>query len=530
MGHPSDPPITVRTLLGALAGAERGDLPAGALDTPILGATDDSREVRPGWLFVARRGAAHDGLRFVPAALDAGAGAVLVERGRAGDLHGLTVPIIESADLPLDAARLAEAVHRHPSTSLFLAGVTGTNGKSTVCHLIDRILAHAGIPSGLIGTIEIRHALGAERPRLTTPSAFEISRWLATMRDQGLRAVAMEASSHAIHQSRVAALAFDAAVFTNLSGDHLDYHGTMDAYAAAKARLFEDLAPGAHAVVNTDDEWADRMVRATPATVLRCSATDPTADVRAHALEASLAGLALRVETPWGAVEGRAALVGRHNLMNLAQAVAVAHLAGASMDAIAGALPQLRAPAGRLEPVDAGPNAPRVLVDYAHTDAALAATLASLRPLAHAASGRLIVLFGCGGDRDRSKRPRMARAAADHADLVVLTSDNPRTEDPRSIIDDALAGLTEPERRAVHVEPDRAAAIARAIGLAGGADVVLLAGKGHETEQVLPDGGGGVSARHFDDREVARAVLERRYPSRGGAPPTRSEAPPGASE
>jgi UDP-N-acetylmuramoyl-L-alanyl-D-glutamate--2,6-diaminopimelate ligase len=530
MGHQGDAPITLGSLLDCVAGVDRRSLAPAERAAPVRGVTDDSRAVAPGWIFVARRGERADGLAFADAAVRAGAVAVLVDRGRAAELPAAGVPVLESPDLAPAAARLAEAACGRPSRDLFLAGVTGTNGKSTVCHLVARLLDAAGVPGGLIGTIEIRHGEGAEPASLTTPTAFETSRWLARMRGQGLRAVAMEASSHAIAQSRVAGLAFDAAVFTNLSGDHLDYHKTMDAYARAKAGLFALLGPDARAVVNADDPRAAEMLAASRAQAVRCSEHDATADVRPSVLEDSLDGLALRLETPWGPVEGRTRLVGRHNLMNVAQAVAVAQLAGASAGSLAGALPLLDAPPGRLERVDPGGDAPPVLVDYAHTDAALAATLASLRPLATDRGGRLVALFGCGGERDRTKRPRMARAAADHADLTVLTSDNPRREDPRAIIDEVLAGLDAEERRAVHVEPDRAAAIALAIGLAGARDVVLIAGKGHETEQLVPDGKGGIERRHFDDREVARGLLERRYPSLGGPGTSPPSAPPGASE
>jgi UDP-N-acetylmuramoyl-L-alanyl-D-glutamate--2,6-diaminopimelate ligase len=322
---------------------------------------------------------------------------------------------------------------------------------------------------------------------------------------------AMETSSHALHQDRVAGLGFRIAVFTNLSGDHLDYHGSMETYAAAKARLFEELSPHALAIVNADDPASERMVRDTQARVLRCSLmgqADATVRVEANGLEsrATLRG-------PWGEVTGQLALVGDHNAMNALQAVAVAHELGMSREAIESVLPSLMPPPGRLEPVHVeGIDGPRVLVDYAHTDDALEKALTAVA--ARKGEGKLWVVFGCGGDRDRTKRPRMGAVAGRLADRVVVTSDNPRTEEPQSIVDQVLAGV--PGGVWTASDADREAAIHLAISQADARDVVVIAGKGHEGYQIIPDGNGGTVHRDFDDRLVARAALSKRASVAGG--------------
>lgn len=477
-------------------------------DTPIDDLAEDSRFVGPGALFIARAGSATHGGRFIPDALARGASAVLTDAATAVPAG---VPVARVGDVAGAAARIAERFFGEPSRSVAVAAVTGTNGKTTTAHLIQQIVRLTGGRCGLLGTVHVDD--GAERTpaRLTTPGAVEISRTLARMAANGCGACAMEASSHAIDQRRLDAVRVRVAVFTNLTGDHLDYHGSMEAYAAAKAKLFESLGDDAVAVVNADDAHARRMTRGTRAEVLRCSVRDTGADVFVRASAATARGSDVRVRGPWGEVGGRYGLLGEYNLMNLAEALAGAHAAGSDVMSMDGRLDGLGAPPGRLEPVrTAAPGAePTVLVDYAHTDDALASALSAVRPIVPA-GGRLWVVFGCGGDRDATKRPRMGAAAALGADRVVVTSDNPRTEDPETIIEMILRGVAARAGAEVAAIPDRREAITHAVERADARDVVLIAGKGHEDYQIVPDGSGGTIRRDFDDRLVARAALERR--------------------
>ncbi len=376
----------------------------------------------------------------------------------------------------------------------------------------------------MIGTVftDVGDPSGPEPAELTTPGAIDVQRLLARMVDHGCDAVVMEVSSHALHQGRTAGLDFAAGVFTNLTGDHLDYHGTMEAYADAKAILFDGLSAQACAIVNGDDPVAGRMVRDTAAHVLRTHVCPPRQQreghetARAEIGSMTASGSDVAFVGPWGSFDVLLPLVGRHNVSNALQALAVAAvMTHASGKALREALSQCPSVPGRLERVTASGEtpAPNVLVDYAHTHDALRNVLEALRPLV---SGRLIVLVGCGGDRDKTKRPKMARVAADLADRVVITSDNPRTEDPDAIIADMLEGVSGHETR-VDVIADRAAAIASAINVAEPQDTVLLAGKGHEDYQIV-----GTTKRHFDDREHAAAALRQREKDRPSSCPTPS--------
>ena len=462
----------------------------------ICDLTEDSRSAMPGSLFVARTGQRADGTRFIADADRAGAVAILAEREPAGLLRSV---VLLTDAVPLMTAKLAERFYGNPSDRVSVIGVTGTNGKTTVAWLMRSLLQAAGTRCGLMGTIMVDDGRGERPASHTTAPAIELSRSLAVMAEHKLGHAAIEVSSHALDQHRASGVRFAAGVFTNLSGDHLDYHGTMDNYAAAKARLFEMLPAGAVAIVNADDPWHARMVKRTAARVVRCGIGH---ECLAETVAAAASGTDVVLRGPWGAARGRVALVGGHNVENLLHAVA-AGVMTSDLDApaIEAALASVGAPPGRLEPVGAGQ--PRVLVDYAHTDDALARVLASVREVM--TEGRLWVVFGCGGDRDRTKRPRMGAAAAAGADRVVVTSDNPRTESPSAIIDEVLAGIADRDRVAVHA--DREAAIRSAICDAGEHDVVLIAGKGHETEQIVPDGSGGTRALAFDDRAVAADAL-----------------------
>lgn len=492
-------------LISGLDARRAGDAP---VRIRICDITDDSRTVMPGSLFIARRGHSEDGRKYAAQAARAGAVAILTDDPTLAVGCHAPVAVVATGDVAGVGARVAERFYGRPSSKLRLAGVTGTNGKTTTTYLIHSMLNGAGVRCGLIGTVVVDDGVSVSPASLTTPPAVEISRTLGVMVDAGCGACALEASSHALDQGRVAGLRFACAVFTNLTGDHLDYHGTLEEYASAKARLFEMLEPGALAVVNADDPWSERMVERCRARVLRCTAERGAADGRcaARTVERSMAGTRAVFTGPWGEFDARMGLVGAHNAMNALQALAVCHEFGVPAEALGERLAGASAPPGRLEPV-APPGHPfAVYVDYAHTDDALAKALAAVRPLV-GPGGRLWAVFGCGGDRDRSKRPRMGDVASRLADRVVITSDNPRRERPGAIIGEIREGIDAGLLAKVTVLPEREEAIAHAITSARAGDIVLIAGKGHEDYQILPDGAGGTVTRHFDDREAARAAL-----------------------
>jgi UDP-N-acetylmuramoyl-L-alanyl-D-glutamate--2,6-diaminopimelate ligase len=514
-------------LADLIAGLEVSALsPAPLEPIRICDVTDDSRTVLPGSLFIARSGTRADGRKFIPEAIRAGAVAVLTDRGEPALARAVEVPVLVSSNLPLAMARMAERFYGEPSSKLDLIGITGTNGKTTTAHLVHQILNGVGVRCGLIGTVMVDDGVSVGPASLTTPPSTELSRTFGVMVEAGCKAAVMEVSSHALEQSRVAALRFDVAVFTNLTGDHLDYHGTMEAYAAAKARLFESLPADGWAVVNAEDPWTERMLRGCRAKVIGCRVMEtsqgvgpesrPTQDAVATIRTMSMTGARVAFAGPWGSFETNIRLVGRHNVMNALQALSACWAAGVQPQALERLIRGATAPPGRLEPVTKQGDAFAVLVDYAHTDDALRKVMTALLPLVKERSepGRMILVFGCGGDRDRTKRARMGAVAAELADQVFITSDNPRTERPSDIIDQILAGVEPPEREKVVVEVDRRRAVFKAVQLARPGDLVLIAGKGHETEQILPDGRGGMQQHHFDDREVARAALaERRHAS-----------------
>lgn len=501
-------------LIDGLGLRVRGASGVGGVDAAALRVcdiTEDSRTALPGSLFIARPGTKSDGRAFIRAAVEAGAEAVLTdsEPDAAALSVGPGVVYLVSANVPETAAVLAERFYGNPTRRLKLMGVTGTNGKTTIAHAVHQILNATKRRCGLIGTVMIDDGREVADAVMTTPPACELSGTFAHMLEAGCVAAAMEVSSHSLDQHRTTALDYDVAVFTNLTGDHLDYHGTMERYADAKATLFRILRPDAAAVVNADDPWHTRMVRDCKARVLRCSldaATGP--DCRVEAQAPTFNGTRAAFIGPWGRFEATIAMVGRHNLMNCLQAIAAAHLMGVPTDELSRTAPLLAAPPGRLERVTApGLEHPfAVFVDYAHTDDALANVLRAARPLVSAGSS-LRVVFGCGGDRDRTKRPRMARVCCELADHVFVTSDNPRTEQPAAIIDDILEGVPDAARARVAIDADRRAAIHHAVASCRAGDVLVIAGKGHETYQLLPDGKGGIRRTDFDDRLVAREAL-----------------------
>ncbi|HWP39279.1 MAG TPA: UDP-N-acetylmuramoyl-L-alanyl-D-glutamate--2,6-diaminopimelate ligase [Tepidisphaeraceae bacterium] len=474
----------------------------GIPDVRISGIQEDSRLIRPGDLFIARPGTKADGSQFIADAQARGAVAVVSSKR----VDGIALPQVTIED-PAAASVLANVFYGEPSASMRVVGVTGTNGKTTTTYLIRHLLKRAGIRCGLIGTVEIDDGKTRQAAEMTTPSATEVARLLAAMRDRGCRACAMETSSHALHQHRVSGVRFAAAAFTNLSGDHLDYHKTIDDYAAAKARLFEMLPPDAVACVNVDDQWSGRMIRDTQARVIGWGFASG-ADYRARDVATSSGGTHFVLVSPDGRTEVKMQLIGRHNVENaLCAAAVVGEAFGLSVHQIAAGLSDAAGAPGRLQAVHAGQPF-TVLVDYAHTDDALENVLSALRPLTR---GRLRVVFGCGGDRDRSKRPRMARVAERLADVIYVTSDNPRTENPQAIIDEILSGFSSDtakngrEGKNVIVEPDRRTAIQRVLADAESDDVVLIAGKGHEDYQII-----GTVKHHFDDVEEATRALQAR--------------------
>lgn len=497
--------MLLRDVIEGLEAAVRGDT-----GVEVLRACEDSRQASPGDLFIARPGSRTDGGRFASDAMGRGAlGVVTQDASLAGEVASRGGVSLLVPDAARAGAILAERLAGRPSHALRLIGVTGTNGKTTVATLCRQVFEAAGHTCGLMGTVENFDGRESRPASMTTPGAPDLSAWLACMATHGCAAAAMEVSSHALDQRRADGLRFAAGVFTNLTGDHLDYHGTMEAYRAAKARLFELLPGSASAIVNMDDPACEAMVRSCRARVLRCSARLP-ATCRVEELGSDRDGSRLRFSGPWGAFDSRTKLIGAHNAMNLLQAVAACFSCGLSREQLAHALPRLHAPAGRLQRVDEGAG-PVVLVDYAHTDDALERVLVALA--ARKGAGRLWVVFGCGGDRDRTKRPRMGRIASRLSDVAVVTSDNPRTEDPGSIIEMVVQGMDGGAERVI--EADRARAIALAIDRAAPGDIVLIAGKGHEREQILPDGAGGVVRRPFDDVEEARRALGRRHMAAG---------------
>ena len=473
----------------------------GSAAVEIASIVEDSRQAIPGSLFIARPGMKSDGRTFIEDAARAGAVAVLAEDEATRVPSG--VALLTAGDLPLAAAQLAERFFGNPSSQLTLVGITGTNGKTTTAYLVRELLNRSGIKCGLIGTVQIDDGMQVSEAELTTPPALEISRLLRAMVDHGCQACVMEASSHALHQKRTGALAFKVGVFTNLTGDHLDYHKTMEGYRDAKAILFSGLSADGMAILNADDEASAHFAARTTAKVIRCSTTNRQSECTARVGEQSLIAIQTRFDGPWGSFDARLPLIGRHNVCNALQALAVAHALGVKRESLEEIISTCHAPPGRLEPVTQAAHEFAVLVDYAHTDDALENVLRALRPIVDGAGrGRLLTVFGCGGDRDRTKRPRMARVACRYSDQVIITSDNPRTEHPAAIINEIRTGIPHEKMDRTLCIEDRKAAIEAAVEKLRDGDILLIAGKGHEDYQII-----GTSKRPFDDRKVASAAL-----------------------
>jgi UDP-N-acetylmuramoyl-L-alanyl-D-glutamate--2,6-diaminopimelate ligase len=510
--------------------------------TAISDLVDDSRLASPGCAFIARSGSQNDGRRFVHEAIERGAVAVIGSFAADWDLPRQIAVACPSQDMNVDqnlTGRIAARFFGEPAKNLKLLGITGTNGKTTTACISQYLLNQLGIRSGLIGTVLIDYgeqnsAGTATKPaQLTTPGVIDVHRILARMVTNGCQAAVIEVSSHALDQNRIAGLDFHTAIFTNLTGDHLDYHGSMARYAQAKTLLFTSLSSTAWAILNGDDPYSRQMAKTCGGritwTTLNNDFTSEQTDQRvcqAAIQDMTTAHSRVQIDGPWGSVQVQLPLIGRHNVANALQAAAAVNtIAALDRKTLRCAFEQCPSVPGRLELVsvadaDASPTPqPTVLVDYAHTHDALENVLQTLRPLCR---GRLIVLFGCGGDRDKTKRPKMAQVATQLADKVVITSDNPRTENPAEIIRNILAGLPPSinvipwpaqqsgqsqlislDQHQVFIDEDRASAIRRCVLAANVDDTLLLAGKGHEDYQITAAG-----KRHFDDREHAGEALE----------------------
>lgn len=471
----------------------------GMKDVTVNGIEHDSRKVSTGDLFICMRGLTVDGHAFAEQAVQNGAVGLVVEERQNADVPQVVVPDSRRA-----MAVLASRFYGYPSERVRVIGVTGTNGKTTTTHLIDRILSTWGKTAGLIGTIETRVGARVWDARNTTPEALELQQYLHEMDRAGAEYAVMEVSSHALDMGRVRGCRFRTAVFTNLTQDHLDYHQTMANYREAKSLLFSQLgnnyAPGheAYAVLNADDDASEYFKKRTAAQIVTYG-VEREADVRAVNIDVDSGGTSFDVETPCGNVHLRLKLVGKFSVYNALAAFAASILEGVPLPTIKRGLEAVSGVNGRFERVDVGQDF-TVLVDYAHTPDSLENVLKTIRGFA---KGRILCVVGCGGDRDRGKRPLMARIATAYSDQSFFTSDNPRTEDPQAIIRDMLEGVAEADESSYTVIVDRRRAIERAISEAKNGDVVLIAGKGHETYQEING-----HRIHFDDREVAREAIK----------------------
>jgi UDP-N-acetylmuramoyl-L-alanyl-D-glutamate--2,6-diaminopimelate ligase len=498
--------FTLRDLATAL-GAIRV---TGDPSVAVRGVRQDSRSVETGELFAVRSGAKTTGWKYVTDAIARGAVAVMAEE----DLSPvpLRVPVLVVRDVRSAIAQASAIVYGEPTRSLAVIGITGTNGKTTTSYLVVRALEACGERPGLIGTIGYRFEDWTEKASHTTPESDDIARLAAAMLERGASHLVMEVSSHALSQSRVEAVHFQAAAFTNLTQDHLEFHGSMEAYGEAKARLFLELAP-AVSIVNVDDPFGRDLARRLAAmnrkVVTVSNAPGGNASVAPESVEFDFRSTRATVRTPGGPVTLESKLIGAHNLSNMLLGLGISSALGLDVERAAASFADARVP-GRLERCDEPGDDLVAVVDYAHTPDALDRMLSALTTLRHGSSvaGRIICVFGCGGDRDPQKRAPMGRAVGKWADVAVVTSDNPRSEDPQAIVQAILPGLD--RAKAVVVELDRGRAIADAIAGARAGDIVVIAGKGHETEQIEAD-----AVRHFDDREEARSALARRRMGKG---------------
>ena len=498
----------LRQLIAALDSCDS----QGIGDQVIQGLAYDSRKIEPGHLFVALKGHVQDGHRYIDDAIQRGASAVVAERIPTGKGE---VAMIRVTDSRKALSRLAIEYYGRPFLGLNMIGITGTNGKTTTSFILEQILGRSGRNPGVVGTINYRFSGKTFPAPMTTPESLDLMQLLREMTDHGVSDAIMEVSSHALDQGRVEGCPFRVAIFTNLTRDHLDYHHTMDAYFEAKSRLFQDLgAKGGNkpdtAVVNLDDPRGRAMAALTQGDVLFFG-LDPASDFHASSIKEGRGGLEATLSTPLGKRLIRSSLLGRVNIYNILAAAAAAVALGVNLDGVVDGIASLEMVPGRLEPVS-NRRGLKVVVDYAHTPDALLKTIEALKPLTE---GRFITVFGCGGDRDQGKRLEMGEVAGMNSDMVLITSDNPRTEDPLFIIRQIeegvrKGGLQELEKVSLQqrgegyfIESDRRKAIRQAVGIARDKDLVLVAGKGHEDYQII-----GSEKRPFEDREEVRRALE----------------------
>ncbi len=463
----------------------------------IKGLAYSSRQVQPGYLFAAMPGVKKDGFEFIDEARRNGAEAVLSDRSRPTDWP---LAWITAADIREAFSLAAANFFGHPSMGLKVVGITGTKGKTTLTYLLESILRKAGFQTGVIGTVNYRWPGMAEAAQRTTPEASDLQRMLSDMLRQGVSHCLIEVSSHALDLKRVWGVYFDIAVFTNLSAEHLDYHASMEDYFEAKKKLFFLNAKKRTAVVNLDDPWGSRLITELPLTTISFG-LGPAAIVRAERHRFAETGIKAEVDYPGGQVKVCSALIGKHNLYNILGAVATGLALNIPPTEIKEGISALKSIPGRLEKIE-NTLGIHVYVDYAHTDQAMRSLLEAVKQLK---PPRILLVFGAGGDRDRSKRPRMGEAAADLADWTYITSDNPRSEDPLAIISDIERGFTSKGVKNYRIVPDRREAIAEALAAAREGDYVLIAGKGHENYQIFK-----TKTIHFDDTEVVRSILSAR--------------------
>ncbi len=492
-------PERVQQLAELLAGLPCHCL-AGSLQRPVCHVSADSRHITPGTVFVALRGLHADGHCFFGVALDHGATVLVGEEFSPQLLHRVHVEgqtVLQVPDSRQALALIASAFYQHPSRHIRLIGITGTNGKTTTASIVESILYAAGHAVGVLGTMNYRYGSYRQEAVQTTPEALCLQHLLRQMVDTQVAYAILEVSSHALVQARVDACSFETCVFTNLSRDHLDYHRTEEAYFAAKARLFHDFPARWH-VLNVDDPYGQALCRTSRARLLTYG-LQSDAVLKPSTIQQTAHGIEFTLPTTQGRLSIRSALIGQHNMYNLLAGIAVAIILEVEAEAIVGGIAQLRQIPGCLERIDAGQDF-EVFVDYAHTPDALKQALRSVRAIT---PGRLITVFGCGGDRDRGKRFVMGKIATTLSDYTVITSDNPRTEDPQHIVNDIVAGVDATQRYITML--DRRYAIIHALDLARTHDTVIIAGKGYETSQVI-----GTTHLFFDDREVAREALKRR--------------------
>jgi UDP-N-acetylmuramoyl-L-alanyl-D-glutamate--2,6-diaminopimelate ligase len=474
------------------------------LDLEVTGLKTNSHACTAGDLFIGMPGTRVDGGEFWQGSIASGAiGAIISPTAAAVHPSDTANCVVVAEDTIAACAAIAGTFYHHPAHTLKMVGVTGTNGKTTTTHIIEYLLARADISTALLGTLYTRWQGYQKTATHTTPFSVDLQQQLALALTAGSQVALMEVSSHALDQGRVIGCPFEVGVFTNLTQDHLDYHENMENYFQAKALLFSPQYLTGRAIVNLDDEYGKRLISQIPSDrVWSYSTTDSSADLWTSELEYQQTGVEGKLHTPHGEITFSSPLVGDYNLENFLAAVGTSLHLGMTLEAIVVAMAQFPGVPGRMERVQVSPAQDiTTIVDYAHTPDSLESLLTAARPFIH---GKVICVFGCGGDRDRTKRPLMGKIAAEFADLVVVTSDNPRTENPAQILKDVVAGIARTE--GVEVIADRAEAIAHAISIARSGDGVLIAGKGHEDYQIL-----GTEKIHFDDREQARVALGKRF-------------------